>query len=273
MRYRVLTLNVQNDVGDPRRFRLINEELRRLSPDLVALQEVCYPAGSNDQLAELLEGTGLTHRTHQRDVLPDLPELFRHDGTAIATRHPHRVAEVLEHRGTGVRGDPHWWTLAVTVDLGPVGEVLAITPTTPWQLDHEYARERQALDIAALDARHRTALPTVLAGDFNATPDSASIRFLSGHQSLDGTSVHFHDAWTTRGEGPGHTWTTANPLAREEIATLIGQSPHHRRLDYIFVGSRHAHPDTQATIDTVDLVGVNPPLSDHYGLVADLTLL
>ena len=43
MRLRVLTINVQNDEGDPRRTRLLNQETRRLSPDLVALQEVCYP--------------------------------------------------------------------------------------------------------------------------------------------------------------------------------------------------------------------------------------
>jgi endonuclease/exonuclease/phosphatase family metal-dependent hydrolase len=248
---RVLTLNVQNDVGDPRRFGLINAELRRLRPDVVMLQEVCY----GNQLAELLDGTDLVHRTHQSDVLPDLPELFQHDGTALATRRPHRVTDVLESPGV----DPHWWTLAATID----DQLLAITPTTPWRLDHEHARERQALDIASLHARHD--LPTVLAGDFNATPDAASIRFLSGLQSLDGRSTHFHDAWAVAGDGLGHTWTTENPLARKEIAALIGQPNHHRRIDYIFT--------TGATITSAMLVGVDPPLSDHYGLTADLELL
>jgi endonuclease/exonuclease/phosphatase family metal-dependent hydrolase len=252
---RILTLNVQNDVGDPRRVALINAELRRLAPDVVMLQEVCYPSGGRDQLTELLDGTDLVHRTHQYDVLPDLPELFQHDGTAIATRRPHRVTDVLESPTT----DPHWWTLAVSLDLGE-REVLAITPTTPWRLDHEHARERQALDIATLHARHD--LPTILAGDFNATPDAASIRFLSGLQSLDGRSTHFHDAWTIAGQGPGHTWTTDNPLARDEIAKLIAQPNHHRRIDYIFVAS--------ATVTSATLIGVDPPLSDHYGLTADI---
>jgi hypothetical protein len=40
VRQRILTLNVQNDEGDPRRQELLNRELRRLEPDLVALQEV-----------------------------------------------------------------------------------------------------------------------------------------------------------------------------------------------------------------------------------------
>jgi endonuclease/exonuclease/phosphatase family metal-dependent hydrolase len=59
VRLRVLTINVQNDQGDPRRAGLLNRELRRLAPDLVALQEVCYP-GRRDHLAELVGGTGLS---------------------------------------------------------------------------------------------------------------------------------------------------------------------------------------------------------------------
>ncbi|MDQ2707754.1 MAG: hypothetical protein M3Z25_09020 [Actinomycetota bacterium] len=42
MRLRVLTINVQNEEGDPRRLELLNRELRRLDPDIVALQEVIH---------------------------------------------------------------------------------------------------------------------------------------------------------------------------------------------------------------------------------------
>jgi endonuclease/exonuclease/phosphatase family metal-dependent hydrolase len=262
---RVLTMNVQNDAGDPRRHRLINQELRRLEPDLVTLQEVCYP-GPRDHLAELIEGTGLAYSTHQADVI-DLPSHLQTDGTAIATRWPHRVVEVLEHQG-----DPHWWTLAVLVQLAEPDEQLIIAPTTPWRLDHEFARERQAVEIAEIDARHRTAVPTVIAGDLNAAPGSASIRYLSGLQSLDGRSVHYNDAWSIAGDGPGYTWTTDNPLAAKEIDALIGQSNHHRRIDYIFTGSPHEHPDVPARVLTAQLIGASPPLSDHYGLYADISL-
>ena len=56
-------MNVQNDEGDPRRLALINAELRRIDPDVVAFQEVLYSA-ERRQLDELLEGTSL-HGTHQ----------------------------------------------------------------------------------------------------------------------------------------------------------------------------------------------------------------
>jgi len=39
-------------------------------------------------------------------------------------------------------------------------------------------------------------LPTIIAGDFSAAPDAASVRFLSGLQSLAGHSVYYHDAWS-----------------------------------------------------------------------------
>jgi endonuclease/exonuclease/phosphatase family metal-dependent hydrolase len=49
VRLRILTINVQNDEGDPRRLDLLNRELRRIDPDVVALQEV-ISAGSRQQL-------------------------------------------------------------------------------------------------------------------------------------------------------------------------------------------------------------------------------
>jgi exonuclease III len=40
MRVRVITFNVWNVEGESRRHQIINQELRRLKPDLLALQEV-----------------------------------------------------------------------------------------------------------------------------------------------------------------------------------------------------------------------------------------
>jgi endonuclease/exonuclease/phosphatase family metal-dependent hydrolase len=166
MRLRVLTFNVQHDAGDPRRTALLNRELRRLGPDVVAFQEVCYP-DRWDQLAELVAGAGL-HTTHQAGVLDYLPpDADRHGGTAVATRWPHRTVEVLGERPPE-GSDDHAWTLAVSVQVPDLGELLLIVPTTAWRLDAEAARERQAVQVADLDARHRRRLPTIIAA--TATP-------------------------------------------------------------------------------------------------------
>lgn len=94
-----------------------------------------------------------------------------------------------------------------------------------------------ALALSDLDSRHRTALPTIVAEDLNATPDAASIRYLTGLQSIAGRSVHYHDAWAATGDGAGYTWTAANPNARSVIDEVTRQRDHHRRIDYVLVGS------------------------------------
>ncbi|MGA4844660.1 endonuclease/exonuclease/phosphatase family protein [Streptomyces sp. G45] len=268
---RVVTLNVWHTRGDATaRTALINAELRRLNPDLVALQEV-LPG----QLPDLVEGTGL-HATHQSQTAETQPPYAdRYGGTAIATRWPHRVVETLDQRGTDAPDVP-WLTLAALVPLPGLGEVLFLAPTTSFRLDAEAQRERQVLALCDLDARHRTALPTLMAGDFNADPDASSIRYLTGRQSLAGRSTHFHDAWEVAGTGPGHTWTTDNPNATEDIELLARQPRHHRRLDYVFVGSPHAHPHSFAHVRRAALAFHEPTddvwPSDHYGVAADLTM-
>jgi endonuclease/exonuclease/phosphatase family metal-dependent hydrolase len=72
----------------------------------------------------------------------------------------------------------------------------------------------------------------VLLGDFDDTPDSSSVRFWTGRQSLDGFSVAYRDAWEAVHPGdPGQTFTPANPLVRAgEMSLELG-----RRIDYIMI--------------------------------------
>jgi endonuclease/exonuclease/phosphatase family metal-dependent hydrolase len=117
-------------------------------------------------------------------------------------------------------------------------------------------------------------MPTIIAGDFNATPDAASIRYLTGRQSLGGRSVLYHDAWAVAGDGPGYTWTSDNPNARTGVDQIVRQPSHHSRFDYILVGSWDFHPKARALIQSAMLV-FNKPIdglwaSDHFGVVVDL---
>jgi endonuclease/exonuclease/phosphatase family metal-dependent hydrolase len=212
MRVRVITLNVWNTEGDSRRLEHINSELRRLSPDFLALQEVVQ-TGEPKSLPRLLDGLDL-HSTHQADLQAFAPPFSdRYGGSAVATRWPHKAVEVLDLRLPDAADVP-WATLAVVVDVPGEGELLFIGATAAWRLSAEAARERQALAVTDLDARHRRNLPTIIAGDFNAGPDTASIRYLTGRQSLGGRSVLYHDAWAVGGDGPGYTWTIHNPNAK-----------------------------------------------------------
>lgn len=273
MHLRVLTLNVWNSEGDARRTSAINEELHRLRPDLIAFQEV-ISSSTNNQLEHLTEGLGF-YRTHQSQVQSYIPPFAdRYGGSAVATRWPHRVAEVLDLRLSGASDLP-WATIAVLLDF-PEGELLFIATTASWRLDAEAAREQQALALADLDARHRRDLPTIIAGDLNTAPDAASVRFLAGQQSLAGRAVHYHDAWAVAGTGPGYTWTVDNPNARVGIDQIVRQPNHRRRIDYIFIGSWEAHPKAHARVSSAKLA-FNEPLdglwaSDHFGVIVDLDI-
>ena len=274
MQLRIVTINVQTDEGDPRRLELVNRELHRLAPDLVALQEVIHTDGRS-QLDELLAGTEL-HGTHQAQAMAYAPPFAdRYGGSAMATRWPHRIVEALDLRLADAADVP-WCTLAALVPLSGEGEVLFIAATAAWRLDAEAARERQALAITDLDARHPTSLPTIIASDFNAAPDAASIRYLTGRQSIAGRSVHYHDAWEIAGQGPGHTWTVENPNARGEIEQIVRQPRHRRRLDYVFIGSWHAHPQAHCHVCAAALAFDQPTdglwPSDHFGVVVDVEI-
>jgi endonuclease/exonuclease/phosphatase family metal-dependent hydrolase len=272
MRLRVVTLNVWNTEGDARRPELINHELKRLDPDLVSLQEVVQTHDLK-MLGRLFEGLNL-HATHQADIQGYIPPFAdRYGGSAVASRWPHRAIEAVDLRVAGTNDVP-WATLAVSVALPDAGEMLFIGATAAWRPAAEAVREQQAMAITDLDARHRRDLPTIIAGDFNAAPEAASIRYLAGRQSLNGRSVLYHDAWMVAGEGPGYTWTVDNPHARAGIEQIIRQ-PHYRsRFDYVFVGSWDAHPGARAQVEAAHLAFDRPVegvwLSDHFGLVVDL---
>jgi endonuclease/exonuclease/phosphatase family metal-dependent hydrolase len=273
-RLRVLTLNVENLEGDERRTKAINQEVRRLAPDLVAFQEVIRGPDRN-QLDELTAGTEL-HGTHQADAMSYTPPYSdRYGGTAVATRWPHTTLEVLDMR-IGGAADVPWCTIAVTVPVPGEGDVLFIGTTAAWRLDAEAVREQQAIALTDLDARHRRTLPTIIAGDFNAAPDAASIRYLKGLQSLGGRSVHYHDAWEIAGNGPGFTWTTENPNTRDVVGAVVRQPQHRRRIDYVFIGSWHQHRDAHCQVRSAT-VAFGQPIdgvwaSDHYGVVVDVDI-
>jgi endonuclease/exonuclease/phosphatase family metal-dependent hydrolase len=172
--------------------------------------------------------------------------------------------------------DVPWATLAVSVPIPNVGELLFVSASTSWRLEAESARERQAVALSDLDARHRGELPTIIAGDFNATPEASSIRYLTGQQSINGRSVHYHDAWAVAGDGPGYTWDIDNPNARSEIQAIVRQPNHRRRIDYVFVGSWYTHPNAHCYIESAQLAFDEPIdgvwASDHFGVLVDLDI-
>jgi len=264
---RVLTLNVWARSG-PYGVRepLLRQGIALLAPDLVALQEVDSGPGDGNQADELLEALG-----YEVAYLPRIGQEVADPGIAVAARHhqmtdrrqielPHGGAALAVRIGSGYGS--FWFCCAV--------------PMPGWPgLEGQREDEAVALDEALVELAAGDELPPVLAGDFDATPDSASIRFLTGLQSLHGRSTVWYDAWAIAGDGsPGYTWASDNPYVAPFAAAVFAQPVHHRRIDYLFVGSPFRWRPRVAirSCQVVLIGGPQAAPSDHYGVLADLDL-
>jgi endonuclease/exonuclease/phosphatase family metal-dependent hydrolase len=259
-----LNLLTISDAGGRTRQEVVRQILPGLRPDIVALQEVTR-ATDLDQAADLL-GPEFT--------IVDLPGSSpSHAGECLACRWPLGSVSVLD---VPVTGDPQdaMRATAIAVEVlapHPFGPLLAVHHRGTYHLQLEHVREKQALLVARFVedlVSDWNDVPVVLLGDFNAAPDAASIRFLTGKQSLHGTSVRYEDAWIAIHDGePGHTFTPRNPLVQ------AGQMPleRGRRIDYVLIRSGPYGP----LLDVVDcrLVFTEPVdgvwASDHFGVLAD----
>lgn len=262
---RVLTMNIfGHHRGWSDRRQALRAGLRDLAPDVVMFQEVITTSGY-DQVAELL---GPVYQIHHQPGRSDDGV-----GASVASRWPF---EVVRHADLHVAadGDPTGWIGSLAVVRisvpEPIGPVLFAHHKPTWHSGLEQVREQQAVttvriinELAGEGDRH-----VVLAGDLDASPDAASIRFLTGKQSLDGISVYYQDAWEAcHPSEPGHTFTPRNPLVSGVWRPRPG-----RRIDYILVRCEAKGADLEIT--SCELAFSEPVngfwASDHFGVVADL---
>jgi endonuclease/exonuclease/phosphatase family metal-dependent hydrolase len=202
-----------------RRRDALRAGLQPLTPDLVAFQEVLCREGY-DQVVDLL-GPGYHvwhHPVREADG----------SGNSIASRWPFGEVRDMDHHITD-RVGRHLLTVAEIRTPEPVGPLLFVHPSA-YQMPFELERQLEALttariveDLVGIDCPH-----VVLAGDFNAAPDTASMRFWRGRQTLDGTGACYVDAWDDVHRGqPGHTFT---PGERDDESQWLatGAGPSHR---------------------------------------------
>lgn len=166
------------------------------------------------------------------------------------------------------------WQAATIVEAQtPVGDGLVAHVKPVWPFPFELERERQALMVAQRleDGIGDRNVHAIVLGDFDATPDSASMQFWRGRRPVDGTSVCYQDAWEyVHPNHPGYTFELRNPLVQEgEVATAVT-----RKIDHILVRSGLHGPTlrvsacTRVLDEPVDGVWA----SDHFGVLADLVL-
>ncbi|MEH0982581.1 endonuclease/exonuclease/phosphatase family protein [Micromonospora sp. CPCC 205556] len=294
-RLRVLQLNLFNHLAEwERRREVLRAGLRALDPDLLALEETVVTA-DHDQVADLLSPDYVIR--HQQ------PRQADGVGISIASRWPvEELTEIDLRVNERAARFPAAALVARVAAPAPFGPLVFVNHKPTWQYGFEYEREQQAVRTAREIERlvSGEAVHVVVAGDFDAVPDAASMRFWTGRQSLAGTSVMYRDAWEAiHPDEAGHTFTPRNPLVRGgEMPLELG-----RRIDYILVRCLDHGPTlrvadcrlafaqpSEPSEPSEPRERIEPPeqgderdegrvdkgrgvwASDHFGVVADLTI-
>jgi endonuclease/exonuclease/phosphatase family metal-dependent hydrolase len=257
----LLNLNIWNyNAPWPERRARIAHLIRDADPDLVALQEIRYhdwlPERGHQADQILAEVTGyhsLWHPAHY--WLPGSsgnPGQTCWEGLAIFSQMP--IVDQALLRLSRDPEDPH--DSFQRIVLG----AQVRTPSGPfWLFDTHYplsapARARVAVETHDFVRQTAGDRPFALAGDLNAVPADAPIRFLCGQLELHGQSGTLLDAWDATHPGePGYTFPAWEPA---------------RRIDYLWVPAG-------VQVEAITVVGSVPDrdtvsASDHCGLLAAL---
>ena len=258
---RVLTWNVWGRFGpwQAREGALI-ATLKRVAPDVVALQECWCDRDGVTQAARVADAVGYHHVYAGGTFL----EKDWGTGSALLSRWP---IERHAYREFSVAERERWGGAALFASVaGPRGAIPVFSVGLDWPPSASAIRQASVRQLAAFVHEHAgRAFPPVVGGDFNAPPDADEIRMLTGRADTAAPKFVLFDAWETAGAGEGHTWTRDNPWAAPALLP-------NRRIDYVFTGwprvgaAWHVVRRWFEGIDAVD--GIVP--SDHYAVCADL---
>lgn len=216
------------------------------SPDLIATQELHKVQG--DFLLSRLPGFawfGIDRRGGHADE--HMGVFYRHDRLWLAEHGNFWLSDTPEIPGSISWGHPfpRMVTWALFEDRADRRRFYLLNTHLPYRAEDGEARRRGAQQILRYIESLPADLPVILAGDFNATPDSDVHRLLSGYLA---------DVWLTapRREGPAETFHAFSGKAD-------------RRIDWIL-----ARGFTVLSAATVAVSRNERYPSDHYPVVADL---
>ncbi len=265
---RVMTWNLWWRFGPwEARAEAIAAVVREVQPDVLLLQEV-WSAGDQSAAHGLAASVGAEYVALTDDPFADR----RGAGgagfhNAIVSRWPlDRVQSHALPRADGTPG--HRRALSAVVDT-PYGPWPVISTHLDHRFDESALRQLQAEELLRVVDGVRgdpdTALPTVVAGDLNAVPDSDEVRLLTGRRAGPVRNLVLSDCWEHVGDGPGATWRADNP---HQASTAWPD----RRLDYVLVSWPRPKPVGNPV--RAFLAGHRPVgdvwASDHAAVVVDL---
>ena len=244
----VATLNCRNRSDRwPQRRHLLLEQLARLQPDVIGLQELRRWPNQGGWITRRLNEASpgshyRIHPAHKTGVFGVW------EGIAILTRLPIVGTEWLD-----LDGD-HRVACFARVDLPDGGVLDAYCTHLPARARNEELRTAQAGRILDwMDARPGT--PKVLVGDLNAQPHSPTVAALRERLRSAYAVVH--------GREPEATTPTPlrGPPSRAGVV-----------IDYLFVNELVEVLDASVTFDRSHQEDARLFASDHYGLAATIAV-
>jgi endonuclease/exonuclease/phosphatase family metal-dependent hydrolase len=263
---RVLTWNVWARYGPwvDREAKLV-AALAAAGADIVLLQESWRADDGTTQAERLAAAVGYDHWYAGTGSLA--MDGWQPVG-AILSRWPLRDVEQAALRvPPELRGWPGE-VIVAAVD-GPRGTIPVVDVALDWPPHGSALRQAAVRDLARRAKAHgrdHGPFPVVVGGDFNAPPESAELRLLTGLSDTAIPGFVLFDAWEKAGDGPGVTWDRGNRWA---APTLL---PSHR-IDYLLTGWPALNGGAGDVV-AAELVGQasggDPPPSDHYGVMATL---
>jgi endonuclease/exonuclease/phosphatase family metal-dependent hydrolase len=282
---RVLTQNLFGRRADwPARRSVLVRGITELHPDVIAFQESIVNS-EYDQIRDMLgdafhiahsqtrdhatlgDAFHIAHSQTRDHATPD-GDVEEGQGISIASRYPIANVHELELHVSPRTADFACTTMIAEI-AAPIGNLLFVHHLPSWKTNMEYEREEQTVLVARWVEERvaREPMHVILAGDFDADPQSSSVRFWCGRQSLRQTSVCYRDAWeSAHPDAAGHTFAAGSALGKDRDWPF-------RRIDYVMVRcGEHSGP----TLDIASCeLAFDEPVggawaSDHFGVLADL---
>ncbi len=243
------------------RLRLVVEGLRALDADVVGLQEASVGRRRGHVAARLADALGYHYVFAPAATRPLGSEFLRRavrvvlgfaEGPALLSRFPIVRWQAWELPDCGRAFDTRVLLFAELETL--TGRIAAYSAHTSGDACHAQA-------VADLVRASAGPLPAVVMGDFNATATSSAVRLLT-------VDAGFVDAFAVA--RPGSAGFTDGQDVRASVGTA------RQRIDYVFlVPGRSAAArivESHVVLDRPDGAGAVRWASDHYGVLAEITL-
>ena len=242
---KILTLNTWGTYGPyEKRWGCLMDELKRLLPDILFLQEVTTP----ELLNKIAQSIRLPFTCSSREA-----------GLSLMSRFPLESTRVLKFNATSPTEHDDRRALVTNVTNGIKKIPLANTHLS-WKPEDESIRLRQVQELlkSLMDHHDRG----ILAGDFNDAAGSSVIQEVENAGFVNVSQLKSP-------QGSMITWDNQNPF----IQTHSVKFPD-RQIDFLFL---HENLFERTTVKTCKIVCDRPNSeglfpSDHYGLLAEIEI-